>query len=109
MNMMIQVQFLDEVVCISHILNSANILGKGMHLSVFSLARDKYSRLGSLALVWQPVKEKENSGFKPVTRVWPETTFEKYLLHAPIHKMQTSQEVVVKVAQYHQHFVTGVF
>ena len=44
------VQILDEAVCISH--------GTNTNYTLF--------RLVSLIFIWQPVKEKENSEFKPV-------------------------------------------
>ena len=51
--MAIRVQIEDEVGSISR---STNTLGKGMNLII----------TGSLALLRQPVQEKENSEFKPV-------------------------------------------
>ena len=37
-----------------------------MNPTVFSLAKGKQDRLGSLTLVWQPVYEKENSEWNPI-------------------------------------------
>ena len=55
----IKVQIRDEAVCISH---RANTLGNDLNP-----AMGKYlGKLGCLTLIWQPVKEKENSEFKPI-------------------------------------------
>ena len=55
MDMVTQVQILDEAYWILH---STNTLGKGMNYPVMG----KYwGRLGSLAFIRQPVKEKEDS------------------------------------------------
>ena len=53
MNMMVRVQILVKAICIAH---NANSFEKGMYPAM--------GRLGSLILVWQPVKEKEKSQFK---------------------------------------------
>ena len=50
MDLAIQVQIVDVSICILH------SLGKGKNPT----------RLGDLIFVWQPVKDKENFGFKPV-------------------------------------------
>ena len=63
MRLMTQIQILDKAVCI-HI--ALMTLGKVwiQLFSSLSLAMDKLvGRLGSLALVWQLVSEKENSEF----------------------------------------------
>ena len=64
MDMATQVQILDEVDCI---LYSTNTHGKGMNPIILlpTIGKEK-SRLGSLALIRQPVKEKENSQLKPI-------------------------------------------
>ena len=55
---------MDEAVCISH---SANTFGKDMNPAILpSVMGKEYDRFSSLILVWQLVKEKENSEFKPV-------------------------------------------
>ena len=57
-------QNIDEAVCISHSINTS---GKGMNPTILLTAMEKKKgRLGTLALVWQPFWEKENSEFKPV-------------------------------------------
>ena len=59
-----RVQFLDEAVCISY---STNTIGKGINPIILPPAMGKLKdRLGSLTLVWQLVKEKENSDIKLV-------------------------------------------
>ena len=61
MELVAQVQILDEAICVSLL---ANALGKDINPSVLLLAIAKWlGRLGSLALVMQAVKEKENSEF----------------------------------------------
>ena len=60
MDMANQVQILDKAVCLSY---NANTLGKGMNPTILPQAMGK---LNFLTLIWQPVKEKENSEFKPV-------------------------------------------
>ena len=58
------IQILDEAVCISH---NVNTLAKSMNTTILTPAMGKIvGQTGSLALVWQPVHEKENSEFKPV-------------------------------------------
>ena len=57
-----RVQILNEAVSISH---STNTPGKGMNSTILPTAMGKwYDRLGYLILIWQPVEEKENPGFK---------------------------------------------
>ena len=52
------VQVLDNTVCISH---STNTFEKIKNLTILPLAMSKqWGRLGSLALVWQLIEEKEN-------------------------------------------------
>ena len=56
---------LDKAVFISH---SVNILGNGRNSAILPPAISKQNgRLDALSLVWQPVWEKENSEFKPVS------------------------------------------
>ena len=55
-----QVQILDEAYSISY---STNTMRKGMNPIILPPAMGK---LGSLALVSQPVREKENFEYKPV-------------------------------------------
>ena len=58
------ISILDEVDYISH---STNTLDKGMNqINLLSVMGKLLGRLGSLDLVRQPVKEKENSEFRPV-------------------------------------------
>ena len=65
--MVTRVQILDEADCISH---TTNNLGKGNNPNILPPARSKLlGRLGSLAMLWQLVEEKENSEFKPVKSV----------------------------------------
>ena len=54
-----RVQILDEAACISHY---AKTLEKAKHSTILFPAM---VRLDSLSLVWQPLKENENSEFKP--------------------------------------------
>ena len=64
MDMSTQVQIVDEAVYISH---RINVLGKGMNITINPPVKGKIvGQTGPLTLVWQPVKEKENSEFKPV-------------------------------------------
>ena len=70
MDIAARVEILDEADCASQ---SANSLGKGMNPTIVLPAM---GRLRFLALIWLPVKEKENSEIKPfklrlkIGRVW---------------------------------------
>ena len=59
-----RVQILDVTVCISH---SAYILWKAMHSTIpLPAMGKKKGKLSPLTLIWQPVKEKQNSEYKLV-------------------------------------------
>ena len=59
-----RIQILNETVFISH---NAHIHGKIIHIAILASVMGKLlGRLGSLALVWQLVLEKEKSEMRPV-------------------------------------------
>ena len=64
MDVAIRVQILNEAIFISHI---AHTLRKGIKSTILPLDRSKEGNTrSSLTLIWQPIKERENSEFGPV-------------------------------------------